>query len=101
MTQLVVLTNNGKSDLEKSFKHLNPGLSYRVTKAFCDHDGDLHPVDEKWVYIGYSFLPYESGLSLFATLSGQDVQVRLKWESGCQLDVIENLEDHLDHCIPV
>ena len=46
------------------------GRRYRVIKAFRDFDGDEHPLDETWLFLGDSFLPYEDGLSLFVSIDG-------------------------------
>ncbi|RFA27035.1 hypothetical protein CAI21_15925 [Alkalilimnicola ehrlichii] len=72
------------------------GRQYKVIKAFTDYDGDVHPVGESWVYLGFSFLPYDSGLSLFVSLDG-----RQEWMLPMQLipeeqeAVVHALEEHV------
>lgn len=80
----------------RDFRHLIIGRRYRVEKAFTDYDGVVHPVGETWRFEGHSFLPYESGLSLFVLPDGADtVHFRLRWEPEDQGSVIDALEDHV------
>lgn len=77
------------------FKHLAPGRRYEVARAFTDFDGGQHRVGESWTYLTYSFLPYDDGLSLFATIDGNDQQVRMRWTAEDQGAVIDRLGDYL------
>jgi hypothetical protein len=49
---------------------LRRGQRYRVVQSFRDFDGDEHPVGETWFFVGYNFLPYDDGLSLFVSMDG-------------------------------
>lgn len=77
------------------FQHLAPGHDYVVIRAFTDHDGDVHPVGERWTYRGKSFLPYEDGLSLFVVIGGVDHQIRMQWRAEEQGPIIDALTDYL------
>lgn len=78
-----------------SFAHLRPGMTYRVAQAFRDFDGNEHPVEETWSFIGSSFLPYDDGLSLFVVIDGQHRQIRMQWRDEAQGPIIDNLEDYV------
>lgn len=77
------------------FEHLTPGARYEVVQPFTDFDGREHAVGEAWTYLTYSFLPYDDGLSLFATIDGVDQQVRMHWTQEDQGSVIDRLGDYL------
>lgn len=72
---------------------LRVGRTYRVIRAFRDHDRFLHRVGETWLLCGWSFLPYDDGMSFFVSLDGsQEWQIRLQWrpeEQGPVLDALE------------
>jgi len=76
----------------RDYAHLRIGGRYRVTEEFRDFDGDVHPVGETWTFLGYSFLPYEDGLSLFVSLDGeQEWQIRLQHRPEGQGGMIEHI----------
>lgn len=78
------------------FHHLEPGRRYAVALAFADFDGADHPVGESWTYLGYNFVPYDDGLSLFVSLDGtQEWQIRLCWRPDDQGPVIDALDTHV------
>ncbi len=75
---------------------LIPGRRYRVRKSFTDYDQDEHPSGESWVYLGFNFLPYDDGLSLFVSLDGeQEWHIRLQWRPEQQGLIIDNLVDYV------
>lgn len=78
-----------------TFKHLVHERDYVVTQAFVDFDQGLHPVGERWTFIGSSFLPYDDGLSLFVVRDGQRCQFRMQWRDDEQGPII----DHLDRYV--
>jgi hypothetical protein len=78
------------------FKHLEVGARYIVVREFVDYDKDLHPAGETWTYLGYNFVPYHDGLSLFVSLDGvQEWQMRMQWIPEEQGAIISALEDHV------
>lgn len=78
------------------FKHLTVGSRYEVIAAFVDHDGDEHPVGERWWFLGYNFVPYHDGLSLFVSLDHvQEWQIRLQWIPEEQAGIISALETYV------
>src|SRR5215217_148440 len=79
----------------EAFKHLMPGHDYVVIKAFVDFDLGQHPVDERWSFIGSSFLPYDDGLSLFALRNGQRCQFRMQLRDEEQGPIIDHLQDYV------
>jgi hypothetical protein len=84
------------SGTAKVFQHLQPGQRYEVAKPFLDHDGDQHPVGERWTYLGYAFLPHDDGLSLFLSLDGQsEWHMRLQWRADEQGPIIDDLKCHI------
>jgi len=83
------------SNLNQTYAHLQAGKTYKVAIPFKDYDSKTHPIGERWIFIGSSFLPYDDGLSLFVTIDGQDVQIRLQDRPEAQGDIIQNLAGHL------
>ncbi len=77
-------------------QHLLAGKNYKVVHEFVDHDGQLHPVGESWLFMGYSFLPYEDGLSLFVSLDGlREWHIPMQWREEEQGPIIDKLESHV------
>jgi len=73
------------------YRHLQPGVRYRVLEAFEDFDGDAHAVGESWIFMGSNYLPYHGGLSLFISLDGtQEWHIRMQDE--VQAPILEALE---------
>lgn len=68
------------------------GKRYRVIKEFADYDRHLHPVGEEWLFLGYSFLPYDDGLSWFVSFDGkQEWHIPMQWrdeEQGKTIDAL-------------
>jgi hypothetical protein len=83
-----------RSKLESVFRHLKTGDTYCVAKAFRDYDLEYHAEGEEWLFIGSNFVPYDDGLSLFASINGVERQVRLQWREEEQADIIDNLETY-------
>ena len=83
------------SSLNRKFTatDLAPGETYRVTVAFKDYDGVMHPVGEYWHFVKKNFLPYEDGLTLFIERDGQENSFRLQWRAESQGQVIDNFSD--------
>ena len=78
----------------RSYGSLQPGHTYEVRAAFVDHDGSEHPIGERWVFLGYSYLPYDDGLSLFVSLDGyQEWHIRLQDRDDEQGDIVRALDD--------
>jgi hypothetical protein len=78
------------------FQSLTPGQRYEIVRAFTDFEGDLHPVGERWTFLGSSFAPYDDGLSLFVSLDGiQEWQLSLQWRTEQQGPIIDKLESYV------
>lgn len=75
---------------------LVPGQTYRVVQAFRDYDGTLHPVGERWRFVGKSFLPYEDGLMLFLEQDGREQSIRLQWRDETQGPIIVNFFSYVE-----
>lgn len=72
------------------------GKRYRVMREFVDFDNDIHPRGEEWTFLGYSYLPYDDGTSLFVSLDGvHEWHIRLQGHPDQQADVLNNLEQYL------
>jgi hypothetical protein len=72
---------------------LKPGRTYRVTAAFTDYGGIVHPVGETWKFVGKNFLPYEDGLTVRIEMGGQEIWMRLQWRPETQGALIDNFSD--------
>ena len=85
-------TANGGSQHE----FLHAGQRYRVVREFVDYDGHRHPVGEEWCFCGWSFVPYEDGMSFFVSLDDrQEWQLRLQWRDDAQGAILDHLTDYL------
>lgn len=80
------------SGLKKEYCHLVSGKSYMIVKTFDDYDKIRRYEGQMCEFVGSSFLPYESGLSLFFKINGNLEQVRLQMVPEEQLRIAENLE---------
>jgi hypothetical protein len=75
---------------------LLPGRAYRVTAAFTDYDGILHPAGESWRFIEKHFLPAEDGLTLIVETGGQQGWIRLQWRQETQGALIDHFSDFVE-----
>jgi hypothetical protein len=72
------------------------GKRYHVIRQFVDYDKSVHPAGEEWVFLGYSFLPYEDGMSFFVSLDGiNEWHLRLQWRPEEQGEILDNLASYL------
>ncbi|GAA0207702.1 hypothetical protein QOZ96_003077 [Brevundimonas nasdae] len=86
---------------QKPFRHLNPGSAYVISQEFTDYDESLHPTGEEWTYLTYNFVPYDDGLSLFVTISGEDEwHIRLQQREDEQGPIIDRLDAHITAKMP-
>ena len=86
----------GWSGNPAEFNGLRRGRRYRVAKSFRDFDGDEHPEGEIWFFIGYSFLPYDDGLSLFVSMDGmQEWHIPMHWTSEDQGPIVDSLDRYV------
>ena len=84
------------SNCKKKHGHLVAGRKYIVVREFQDFERDAHPVGEAWTFIGYSFSPYDDGLSLFVSLDDEhEWQIRMQWRPEEQGAIIDTLESYV------
>ena len=77
-------------------QHLVAGKRYRVVREFQDYDRDTHPIGESWTFMGFSFLPYDDGLSLFVSKDGRgEWHIRMQWRPEEQGAVLDNLVEYV------
>lgn len=81
-------------DLE--FQHLKSGNEYIVTQEFTDFQKELHPVGEKWEFLGSHFVPYDDGLLLYVKKNGQKTQIKLQWVPKAQAKILDNFEQYIE-----
>ncbi len=80
-----------------AYQFLTAGHKYRVIREFADFDGDRHPAGETWQFCGYSFVPYDDGLSLFVSLDGtQEWQIRLQQRAEEQGPILDRLTEYIE-----
>ncbi len=78
------------------FGPLEVGRRYEVVRPFDDYDKVRHEVGEAWTFLGYNFLPYDDGLSLFVSLDGQqEWHIRMQWRPEEQGEIIGNFGDYV------
>ena len=75
---------------------LVPRQTYSVITAFHDYDGIIHPVGERWRYVGKDFLPYDDALTLYVEKNGQTVPFRLQWRAETQGQIIDDFSDYVE-----
>lgn len=80
----------------KSHEFLQAGKRYQVIKEFSDYDRDIHPPGEEWLFMGYSFLPYDDGMSFFVSFDGKrEWHIRLQWRPEEQGPVLDKLIEYV------
>jgi hypothetical protein len=80
----------------KQFRHLLAGGWYTVIKGFWDYDGVGHAEMETWSFQGYSFLPYDDGLSLFVSFDGEhEWHIRMQCTEDRQGPIVDSLADYV------
>lgn len=68
-----------------------------MKQEFSDYDGHTHPAGEEWMFLGYSFSPYDDGMSFFVSLDGlQEWQIQLQLRSEEQGHVLGHLPDYIE-----
>jgi hypothetical protein len=78
------------------------GRRYEVISEFKDFDGDIHPVGETWEFLGYCFLPYDSGMSFFVTTDPQyEWHIRLQWMPQEQGPILDDLKRFIKPAVSV
>ena len=86
-------TNSVAPNSGRRYRVFTAGDRYRVVHEFIDVDGDVHPVGEQWTFRGYSFVPYDDGLSLFVSFTGdEEWLIRLQDRPSAQSHIINDLE---------
>ncbi|HAT2607819.1 TPA: DUF3601 domain-containing protein [Kluyvera intermedia] len=81
--------------LKQTYRHLVAGKYYKVTKTFVDYDRFTRCKGDVWKFVGSSYLAYEDGLSLFFSIKGKVVQIRLQAIPEEQGHITEHLEQYL------
>jgi hypothetical protein len=66
-----------------------------VCKGFVDYDGDPHELGEEWTFVGSSFLPYESGWSLFVVTAEGEWHLRLWDDLRGQEQIVDALREYV------
>ncbi len=80
----------------KKHDFLRAGQRYRVLESFTDFDGDAHLPGEEWDFLGYSYLPYDDGVSFFISLDGiREWHIRLQWRAEAQGKILDHLASYL------
>lgn len=79
-----------------TFRSLNPGVDYRVKRAFVDFDGHLHAEGEEWVYLGAYYIPQDEGISLFVEIDDEEWIIPLRWAEGYQQDLIDTVDCYIE-----
>lgn len=79
-----------------SHEFLHASMRYVVIKEFKDFDRHVHPVGEEWSFLGYSFLPYDNGMSFFVSFDDlQEWRLRLQWRAEEQGRVLDRLAEYI------
>ena len=78
------------------FGPLRVGSRYRVVTPFDDFDRTPHEAGESWTYLGYAYLPYDDGLSLFVSLDGtQEWHIRMQRRPEEQGEIVDRLDRYV------
>jgi hypothetical protein len=92
---------SGSTSPNSGPKHefLQAGSRYKVMREFRDYDRFVHRVGETWTFCGWSFLPYDDGMSFFVSLDGlQEWHLRLQWRPEEQGSILDHLEEYVAPC---
>ena len=90
-------SRGNQSDYGDAPNVLRRGQRYRVRREFTDHDRDLHPVGEEWIFLGHAFLPYHNGLSWFVSFDGvHEWHIRMQMYPEEQEPIVHNLSEYLE-----
>jgi hypothetical protein len=77
------------------YRHLMPGRRYQIGEPFPDFDHIERTPGTVLTFRGWSFLPYDDGLSLdFESVDGDPIQIRLQLRPEAQEVVDDNLHVH-------
>ncbi len=89
---------SNRTEIKRQYGILVPGHTYRVVKPFQDFDRHSHLPDETWIFLGYSFLPYDDGLSLFvSSLDGeQEWSIRMQLRAEEQQDIMQCFDKYVE-----
>jgi len=80
----------------RAHNFLQAGKLYVVIKEFADYDRHTHALGEQWCFLGFSFLPYDDGMSFFVSFDGaQEWHIRLQWRAEEQAHVLDNLSEYV------
>lgn len=75
---------------------LVPGFQYRVLKEFADDGCTIHPVGERWGYLGFEQPKMYPGYVVHCLQSdGFKLMFRLRWAVGGQTDAIQFFEKYV------
>lgn len=80
----------------KDIYNLKNGETYQVIKEFADFDGKVHAAGETWVFEKTTYLPYNSGLSLFVVKNGRSVMHRFQDEPEKQQEILDNFMSYVE-----
>src|SRR5687767_13141342 len=70
------------------------GQWYRVIRPFIDFNGDSHPANEQWKFIGTMFSKFDDVLVLcVATSDGSEWSISLRWTPDSQEKVIKSFSE--------
>jgi hypothetical protein len=96
MNRIGFLSKSRTLNQENSHQFLRPSKRYRVIKTFKDYDGDIHSKGEEWTFLGYSFLPYDDGLSWFVSFDGKrEWRIPMRWNELSQGAIIDSLSEYI------
>ncbi|MDR2639050.1 MAG: DUF3601 domain-containing protein [Helicobacteraceae bacterium] len=85
-----------KSRKGNAHQFLRPSKRYRVIKSFQDHDEHIHPEGEEWIFLGYSFLPYDDGLLWFVSFDEKrEWSIPMRWNDSSQSAIIDRLSEYI------
>jgi hypothetical protein len=76
--------------------NLKKDKTYAVIKEFTDFDGKIHRVGETWTFAKTTFLPYESGLSLFVIENGKNVMYRFQDIAEEQQELLSDFMSYVE-----
>jgi hypothetical protein len=77
------------------WRALEAGKRYEVIREFTDFDRTVHPVGERWLFVGHQFLPYDNGLSLFVQTDAGEWHMRWQLTNDEQRGLAEDLAAYI------
>jgi len=70
------------------------GKRYKILRSFIDRDGDFHPENEQWIFVGGGFSNYDNLLLLYVQPNRDIYRIPLQSVKEHQKDIFDHWEEY-------